>query len=100
MPRCGAVYSKRVGRLFHFERKPMNPFLSRKTARAGLLVAALFLGACVTSNEDKTAVDPQFKNAKVDAQAAGRTLVNSYSQSLQWNSAVTATTGMENLNGI
>ncbi|MBW8887257.1 MAG: hypothetical protein JF616_05795 [Fibrobacteres bacterium] len=78
----------------------MNPILARKTARAGLLAAALFLGACVTSNEDKIAVDPQFKNAKVDAQVAGRTLMNSYSQSLQWNSTATAPTGLEDLNGI
>jgi len=78
----------------------MNPILARKMARAGLLAAALFLGACVTSNEDKPAVDPQYKDAKVDAQVAGRTLISSYSQSLQWNSAMTAPTGMENLNGI
>jgi len=78
----------------------MNLILARKTARAGLLAAALFLGACVTSNEDKTAVDPQFKDAKVDAQVAGRTLMGSYSQSLQWNSTVTAPTGLEDLNGI
>jgi hypothetical protein len=74
-------------------------FLARKTAWAAL-GGSLFLGACVTSNEDKPAIDPEFKDAKVDAQVVGRTLTGGFSQSLQWNSTLTAPTGLENLNGI
>lgn len=78
----------------------MKPILARKIAWAALLGATAFLGACVTGTEDKTAIDPQYKDAKVDAQVVGRTLIGSFTQSQQWNSTVTAPTGLENLDGI
>jgi hypothetical protein len=67
---------------------------------ASLLGAAFLLGACVTSNENAVAVDPQYKDAKVDAQVAGRTLIGSFSQGAQWSSVATAPTGLETLAGV
>jgi hypothetical protein len=72
---------------------------ARWIAYAFTMGAALFLGACVTSNEE-AAIDPQYKDAKVDAQVAGRTLTGSFTQSLQWNSTATAPTGLQNLAGL
>lgn len=51
----------------------------------------------MTSNEDQAAIDPEYKDAKVDARVAGATLVGSYTQSLQWNSTLTAPTGLADL---
>ena len=77
----------------------MNRF-ALNTARAALLGSTLLFAACVTSNEDKAAVDPQYKDAKVDARVAGQTLTGSFTQSLQWNSTITTPTGMQNLGDI
>jgi hypothetical protein len=77
--------------------KPWNP--NPLTAWPALLGAALCLGACVTSNEDQAAIDPQYKDAKVDAQVVGRTLVGGFAQGLQWSTTLTAPTGLENLGG-
>jgi hypothetical protein len=76
----------------------MKPILPNPiSAWPALLGAALCLGACVTSNEDQAAIDPQYKDAKVDARVAGATLVGSYTQSLQWNTTLTAPTGLADL---
>lgn len=75
--------------------KPLN--LNPKTAWPALLGAALCMGGCVTSTEDQASIDPQYKDAKVDAQVAGRTLAGSYAQSLQWSTTVTAPTGLGSL---
>ncbi len=62
--------------------------------------AALFLGACVTSTEDQSAIDPLFKDAKVDARVAGQSLAGSFDQGKQWNTAITAPTGLQALGDI
>ena len=53
--------------------------------------AALFLGACVTSNEEALVIDPAFKNATVDARVAGQSLTGCFNQGKDWNTTVTAT---------
>jgi hypothetical protein len=74
--------------------KPIN--LNPKSAWPALLGAALCMVGCVTSNEDPAGIDPQFKDAKVDAQVAGRTLIGSYAQGLQWSTTLTAPSGLGN----
>lgn len=66
----------------------------------GLLFSgsALFLGACVTSNEETNIIDPAFKDAKVDARVAGQSLTGSFEQGKSWNNTITAPTTLENLN--
>ncbi|MDB5048030.1 MAG: hypothetical protein JWO30_1101 [Fibrobacteres bacterium] len=78
----------------------MHPSLARKTTWAALMGAALFLGACVTSNEESTVIDPLFADAKIDARTAGQSLSGSFEQSKDWNSTVTAPTGLQALGGV
>ncbi|MDB5104986.1 MAG: hypothetical protein JWP91_2675 [Fibrobacteres bacterium] len=78
----------------------MQPSLSRKTTWAALMGAALFLGACVTSNEDKAAVDPKFADATIDARVAGQSLSGSFSQGKDWATTFTAPTGLQALGGV
>jgi len=68
----------------------------------GLLIsgAALFLGACVTSNEEALAIDPAFKNATVDARVAGQSLTGSFNQGKDWNTTVTAPSTLQDLNSV
>lgn len=78
----------------------MNPSLARKSNRFAWIAmtgAALFLGACVTSNEESNVIDPKFKNATVDARVAGASLVGSFEQGKDWNSTFTAPPDMANL---
>ena len=78
-----------------------KPSLARKTTWAALMGAALFLGACVTSNEDKgPEVDPEFADAKIDARIAGQSLVAGFEQGKDWNTTFTAPTGLQPLGGI
>ena len=75
----------------------MNPSLARKTAWAALLGAALFLGACVTSNEEGAAIDPAYADAKIDARVAGQSLMAGFEQSKGWDGTFTAPTGLQPL---
>jgi hypothetical protein len=78
----------------------MHPSLARKTTWAALMGAALFLGACVTSNEESTLIDPKFADAKVDARTVGQSLSAGFEQSKDWNSTFTAPTGLEALGSV
>jgi hypothetical protein len=79
----------------------MNPSLARKTTWAALMGAALFLGACVTSNEDKgPPVDPEFADAKIDARVAGQSMIESFEQGKNWNTTFTAPTGLQPLGNV
>ncbi len=79
----------------------MNPSIARKTAWAALLGASLFLGACVNDPEGGSApVDPKFAKTKITSQVAGQTLLGSFQQSSEWNSTVTAPSGLEALSGV
>lgn len=76
---------------------------TRKMAWAALLGASLFLGACVTSNDEGGAsVDPAFKDTPIDARVAGRTLSGSFDQGREWNATFTApsASGLEALGGV
>lgn len=78
-----------------------NPSFPRKTGWAALLGASLFLGACVTSNEEKgPEVDPEFADAKVDARVAGQSLIAGFEQGKDWNTTFTAPTGLQPLGGV
>jgi hypothetical protein len=79
----------------------LNPSFARKTAWAALTGAAMFLGACVTSNEDKgPPVDPEFADVKLDARIAGQTLFESFEQGKGWNTTLTAPIGLQPLGGV
>lgn len=77
-----------------------NP-LARKTTWAALMGAAFFLGACVTSNEDKAPeVDPEFADARIDARVAGQSLIAGFEQGKDWNTTFTAPAGLQPLGGL
>src|SRR5690242_9359898 len=78
----------------------MNPTLARHTIRLALLGAALFLGACVTSNDAGDVIDPAFKDAKVDARTGGQSLAGSFDQGKDWSSTTTAPTGLQPLGSV
>jgi hypothetical protein len=78
-----------------------NPSLARKATWTALMGAALFLGACVTSNEDKgPVVDPEFADAKIDARVAGQSLIASFEQGKDWNTTFTAPAGLQPLGSL
>ncbi len=78
----------------------MNNSTKRNARWAALLGATLFLGACVTSNEQATAIDPDFAGAKVDARTAGQSLTGSFDMGKDWNTTVTAPAGLQGLGEI
>ncbi|HKP94726.1 MAG TPA: hypothetical protein VJ385_03115 [Fibrobacteria bacterium] len=78
----------------------MLPSLPLKTTWAALMGATLFLGACVTSNDEPAAIDPEFANAKIDARVAGRSLMSGFEMGKDWNSTVTAPAGLQLLGGV
>ncbi|MEO7424177.1 MAG: hypothetical protein ABI036_03255 [Fibrobacteria bacterium] len=65
--------------------------------RIALLSAALFLGACVTSNETGSAIDPAFADAQVDARIAGQSLAEGFAAGKDWNTTVTVPAGLQGL---
>ena len=75
----------------------MIPSLARKTTWTALTGAALFLGACVTSNEESAVIDPKFADAKIDARVAGASLVGSFDQGKDWNATFTTPADMTTL---
>jgi len=46
--------------------------------------ATLFLGGCVTSEENPSDIDPSFAQVDIDAQIAGRTLAGSFELAGEW----------------
>lgn len=81
----------------------MYPTLARhknRIAWAALAAVSLFLGACVTGVEDQSAIDPEFKDAHVDADVAARTLADGYAESQTWGSLTTAPAGIASLGNI
>ncbi len=78
----------------------MHPSLARKTTWAVLTGAALFLGACVTSNDETPLVDPKFADAKIDARVAGASLVGGFESVKDWNSTVTVPAGLQALGSL
>ncbi len=79
----------------------MESSLARKTTWTAMIGASLFLGACVTSNDNTTGiVDPEFADAKIDARVAGKSLSGSFDQGKEWNTTFTAPTGLEALGGV
>jgi hypothetical protein len=76
---------------------PMFTSIPRTAAWAALLGAGLFLGACVTSNEDSPVIDPAFADQKVDARVAGQTLTGTFKLGMDWNTTVTAPAGFQGL---
>ncbi len=68
-------------------------YLNLRTASWVAGLASLFLGACVTSNDSGNA-DPAYANYKVDAQVAGQSLAQNYSQGQNWNTTFTAPSNM------
>jgi hypothetical protein len=79
----------------------MNSSLARKTTWAALLGTALFLGACVTSNDGNgPVIDPDFADAKVDARVAGQSLVGSFEQGKDWNTTFTAPEGLQAIGSV
>jgi hypothetical protein len=78
-----------------------NPTLARKTTWAALMGAALFLGACVVSNEEKgPEVDPEFADAKLDARVAGQSLIAGFEQGKDWSTTFTAPAGLQPLGSL
>jgi hypothetical protein len=61
--------------------------------------ATLFLGACINSN-DEPAIDPAYKNTKVDARIAGQSLSTSFDQGKDWSSTMTTPEGIQPLGSI
>lgn len=78
----------------------MKNITARYATWIAMTGAALFLGACVTSTENQTNIDPAFKDAKVDARVAGQSLAGSFNQGKDWNTAITAPTGLQALGNI